>query len=107
MHMLLNKRRRWVLFAGLSGALAAQAAERALTSSWRLATRKDPPKDPAYADVDWKSALVWTAAAGSAVALARLVSRYGAGVAWKRATGTRPPRRKRRRRIHSMREAFI
>jgi hypothetical protein len=105
--MLLNKRRRWALVAGVSGALAAQAAERVLASSWRLATRKDPPKDPAYSDVDWKSAIIWTAAAGSAVALARLASRHGASVAWKRVTGTRPPRRRRRRHINSMREAFI
>jgi hypothetical protein len=105
--MLLTKRRRWALVAGVSGALAAQAAEHVLTSSWRLATRKDPPKDLAYSDVDWKSAVAWTMAAGSAVALARLVSRYGAGVAWKHATGKRPPRRKRRRRINSLREAFV
>ena len=105
--MLLNSRRRWALVAGLSGALAAEAAERMLASSWRLATRKDPPKDPAYVDVDWKSAVAWTVAAGSAVALARLVSRYGAGVAWTSVTGKRPPRRRRRRKIHSMREAFI
>ena len=105
--MLLNKRRRWALVAGLSGAVAAQAAEQVLTSSWRLATRKDPPRDPAYDDVDWQSAVIWTVAAGSAVALARLVSHSGAGVAWKRVTGKRPPRRKRRRQIHSMREAFI
>lgn len=105
--MLLNKRRRWAIAAGVSGALAAQAAEQVLTSSWRLATRRDPPADPAYSDVDWRSAVVWTVAAGSAVALARLVSRYGAGVAWQRVTGKRPPRRKRRRKIQSMREAFI
>ena len=105
--MLLNKRRRWALLAGVSGAIAAQAAEHVLTSSWRLATRKDPPQDPAYADVDWKSAVVWTVAAGSTVALARLASRYGAGVVWKRATGNRPPRRKRRRHVNSLREAFI
>ena len=105
--MLLNKRRRWALVAGVSGALAAQAAEHVLTSSWRLATRKDPPQDPAYADVDWKSAVIWTVAAGSTVALARLASRYGAGMAWKRVTGKRPPRRKRRRQINSLREAFI
>jgi len=105
--MLLNKRRRWALVAGVSGAIAAQAAEQVLTSSWRLATRRDPPDDPAYADVDWRSAVVWTVAAGSAVALARLVSRHGVGVAWMRVTGKRPPRRKQRRKIHSMREAFI
>lgn len=105
--MLLSKRRQWALVAGISGVLAEQAAERMLTSGWRLVTRTDPPKDPAYEDVDWKSAVIWTAAAGSAVAVARLVSRYGAGKAWTRATGKRPPRRKRRRQIHSLREAFI
>lgn len=105
--MRLDKRRRWAIVAGVSGIIAAQAAEQVLTTGWRLATRKDPPRDPAYEDVDWRSAVIWTAAAGSAVALARLVSRYGAGKAWKRVTGRRPPRRKRRREIHSMREAFI
>ncbi len=61
--MLLNKRRRWALVAGIAGAAGAQVAEHLITSSWRLAAKKEPPEDPTYDDVDWKSAILWTAAA--------------------------------------------
>jgi len=103
--MLLNKRRQWTLIAGVAGAAGAQLAEHLLTSSWRLAARKDPPDDPAYADVDWRSAVVWTVAAGAAGALTQMLARQGAAVVWKRVTGKRPPKPRRRKRVKSLWEA--
>jgi hypothetical protein len=105
--MILNKRRKWALLAGATGAAAAQLTQHLLVSSWRAGTHKDPPSDPAYDDVDWSSAVLWTIAAGATAALTRLVARHGATVVWKRFTGTKPPRPRRRKRIHSRREAFV
>ena len=105
--MLLTKRHKWALVAGAAGAAAAQITEHLLVSSWRLAASKDPPDDPDYDDVDWKSAVAWTVAAAAATALTQLVARHGAGIAWKRLTGERPPRPRRRKRVSSPREAFI
>jgi len=103
--MFLNKRRRWALIAGVAGVAGAQLADHLLSSSWKLAAKKEPPDDPAYEDVPWTSAILWTTAAGAAAALSQLVARRGAGVAWKRLTGERPPQPRRRRRVRSRREA--
>jgi hypothetical protein len=90
--MFLNKRQRWAVVTGVAGAVGAQVAEQLLTSSWRLAARKDPPADPLDENVSWRSAIIWTVAAASAVALMQLATRHGAAVAWKRVTGKKPPR---------------
>ncbi len=96
-----------MIVSGLVGAAAARAAEYAMTAGWRVAARSDPPEDPSEDDVDWKSAVVWTVAAASAVALTELVAKQGAEVVWKRATGRRPPRGHRRKHIRSTREAML
>lgn len=56
-------------------ALAARAARAGAGSAYRLATRREPPKNPASRDTDWAEALAWAAFAGVAGALARLVTR--------------------------------
>ena len=105
--MLLKRRTQWMLLSGLTGAAAARLAEYAIDTGWRLVARSDPPEDPMNDDdVDWKSAIAWTVATASAVALAELVSRQGARAAWRRVTGRKPPRRKRRRHIRSARAAL-
>lgn len=104
--MLLKRRTQWMLLSGLTGAAAARLAEYAVTTGWRLSTRADPPGDLGDDDVDWKSAVAWTLAAGSAVALSELVARQGLQAVWRRATGHKPPRRRRRKRIRSARAAL-
>lgn len=104
---MLNKRQTWAVVAGVTGIAAAQVAEHLMTSSWRLAARRDPPRDPAYEDVDWRSAVLWTVSAGALAALTQMVARRGAGAAWKRVTGQKPPRPRRRKHIRSMRAALV
>lgn len=104
--MLLKRRTQWMLLSGLTGAAAARLAEYAITTGWRLTARSDPPEDPADDDVDWKSAAIWTVAAASAVGLSELVARRGAQAMWRRATGRKPPRRRRRKHIRSARAAL-
>ena len=96
--MVFNKRRRWALVAGLAGVAGAQLAEQVLASSWRVVAKKDPRDEVARDNVDWKSAALWTAAAGAAAALSELIARRGAGIAWTRITGKKPPRHRRVRR---------
>ena len=104
--MLLKRRTQWMLLSGLTGAAAARLAEYAITTGWKLTARSDPPEDPIEEDVDWKSAIVWTVATASAVALSELVARQGAQAAWRRVTGRKPPRRRRRKHIRSARAAL-
>jgi hypothetical protein len=104
--MFPSRKQRWALMSGVAGIVGAQVAERLLTSSWRLAQRRDPPKDPTFDDVDWRSALLWTAAAGAAVSIVQLVARQGAAVAWHEVTGKRPPQPRKRPRVKSVRAAL-
>lgn len=104
---MLNKRQTWAMVAGVTGVAAAQIAEHLMASSWRLAARRDPPDDPAYEDVDWKSAALWTVSAGAVAALTQMVARRGTGAVWKRVTGRKPPRPRRRKRVRSARAALL
>lgn len=93
---MLDKRQRWFLMAGAASVIASQLAEQAVSHSWRMATRRDPPEDPLYKDVSWKTALGFAAALGAVVAMSEVLGRHAAAVAWKKATGRRPPQRHRR-----------
>jgi|KBSSwiStaDraftv2_1062776.scaffolds.fasta_scaffold1268842_1 hypothetical protein len=104
---MLSKRQTWAMVAGVTGVAAAQVTEHLMTSSWRLAARRDPPADPAYEDVDWKSAVLWTVSAGAVAALTQMMARRGAGAVWKRVTGQTPPRTRRRKRLRSARAAVF
>ncbi|HYC53163.1 MAG TPA: DUF4235 domain-containing protein [Gemmatimonadaceae bacterium] len=59
----MNSRQRWALMVTVSSILAAQLVEQVMTTSWRVATLKDPPDDPNYEDAQWGKVLLWTAAA--------------------------------------------
>ena len=98
--MLMTKRHKWMMMAGVASAVAAPLAERAVAAAWRSAAGEDPPIDVDGRDVNWARALAWTAASAVVVAIAQVVARRGAGVVWERLTGTRPPLpRQRRKRL--------
>ena len=90
--MILSKRQRWTLMAGVAGMLGVQLAEQLMASSWRFARRKDPPFDPEYQNESWKAALLWTAGIGALAGVSDLMARRGAALVWTRATGSKPPR---------------
>ena len=104
---MLNSKQRWALLVTASSVIAAQLVEYLMSSSWRAATLKEPPDDPNYQDAPWGRVLLWTAAMGAAAGMADIVSRRGAELAWRRVTGKKPPRPKRRPRITSRRQALI
>jgi hypothetical protein len=95
--MKLRKRQKWMLTAAAAGWIGARVTDAALAGTWRAATRKDPPDDPTHTDVGWRTALLWSAAAGAVVAVADVAARRGAAVAWRRVTGRKPPQPKHRR----------
>lgn len=95
--MRLTRRHEWMLVAGVASAVAAPLAERAVAALWRNAMKEEPPVDVDGGDIDWGRALAWTAASALVVALAQVVARRGAGMAWAHVTGTRPPLPRRRR----------
>jgi uncharacterized protein DUF4235 len=63
----------WTLFSLLAALVAATVAKKALHTSWRAATGKNPPENPADPDVDVWEAALWAAVSGTLVALARMM----------------------------------
>jgi hypothetical protein len=94
--MKITERHRWLIIAGLASFAAGQLATRASSTSWRLAAGNDPPEDPTDKDFDWTPALIFGAAAGAVTGIAVVLARGGTGAAWKRATGHKPPRPRKR-----------
>jgi hypothetical protein len=81
----------WTVFS-LGAALAAAAvAKKTLNTSWRAATGKNPPDNPADPDVDVWEAVLWAAFSGTFVALARMLAQRKAAGYYLKSKGELPP----------------
>lgn len=75
----------------LAAALGAAAlARKGLNSSWRAATGKNPPENPADPDVDIGEALLWAAVSGTLVAIVRMLASRRAASYYAKSTGKLP-----------------
>jgi hypothetical protein len=81
----------WTVFSLGSALLGAAVAKKALNTSWRAATGKQPPANPADPDVDLWEAVAWAAASGTFVAIARMLASRRAAHYYVRSTGHLPP----------------
>jgi hypothetical protein len=81
----------WGLFSLPAAVIAAAAARKALNASWRAATGKPPPANPASPDVDMREALAWATASGTIIAIARMLATRRAAHYYARSTGHLPP----------------
>ena len=81
----------WGAFSLVAALLAATAARKALNLSWKAATGKPPPDNPASPDVDMREALTWAAVSGTIVAVARMLATRRAAQYYARSTGHLPP----------------
>lgn len=70
---------------------AAAVVKKGLNGSWRAATGKNPPANPADPDVDLKEALLWAAVSGTLIAVARMLATRGAAEYYAKSTGHLPP----------------
>ena len=86
-----NSSKIWSAFSLGSALLAAAAAQKVLTTSWRAATGKNPPANPADPDVDLWEAVLWAAVSGTIVGLARMLATRRAASYYTRSTGKLPP----------------
>lgn len=68
---------------------AAVATRKALKVLWKNAYGTEPPDTPTKAGVTWKDALLWAAAVGAAVGVARVIGQRGADVAAQRIAARR------------------
>lgn len=78
-------------FSLVAAVFAAAVAKKGLNTSWRAATGKNPPANPADPDVDFKEAVLWAAVSGTLIALARMLAARGAAGYYAKSTGHLPP----------------
>lgn len=81
----------WSVFALASSLGAAAVARKVLSGSWKASTGKQPPENPADPDVALREAVMWAAASGTFVALARMLAQRRAAHYYHRSTGHLPP----------------
>ena len=81
----------WTVFSLLSALVAAAAARKGLNTSWKVATGKKPPENPADPDVDIWEAVAWATISGVAIGVARMLAQRKAASYYTRTTGELPP----------------
>ena len=81
----------WSAFSLVAALGAAALAKKGLDTSWRAATGKQPPSNPADPDVDVWEAVAWAAASGTFVALAKMLAQRRAAGYYLKSTGQLPP----------------
>ena len=81
----------WSIFSLVAALLGATVARKSLTKAWQTATGKNPPANPADPDVDLWEAVLWAAASGTAVQLARMLATRKAANYYAKSTGHLPP----------------
>lgn len=81
----------WAVFSLVAALLAATVARKGLNATWKAATGKEPPANPADPEVDLSEALLWAAVSGTLVAVARMLATRRAADYYARSTGKLPP----------------
>ncbi len=89
--MASNSSKMWTVFSLAAALGAAALAKKTLNTSWRAATGKNPPANPADPDVDLWEAVAWAAVSGTAIAIARMLATRKAADYYAKSTGHLPP----------------
>jgi len=90
----VGRKRMWKLvsaFTGMLGGLLAQKLIKAVYKAMRKDTAPATPFDPNNPQFSWSDALLWAAAGGIGLGIAKVVSARLAALGWEAATGTQPP----------------
>lgn len=89
--MASDSSKLWTAFSLVSALVAAAAARKGLNTSWKVATGKKPPENPADPDVDIWEAVAWATISGVAIGVARMLAQRKAASYYARSTGHLPP----------------
>lgn len=81
----------WSIFSLGSALLGAAVAKKAVNTTWKAATGKEPPANPADPDVDLWEAVAWAVVSGTLIALARMLAARRAANYYVKSTGHLPP----------------
>ena len=66
--------------------LAARAVSAATSKAWAKRKATEPPVNPRQADVPWFQAILWAAAVGAAIGVARLLAKTAVEKTWEKRT---------------------
>lgn len=80
----------WSAFSLVAVLATAAVTKKALNTSWKAATGKTPPANPADPDVDVKEAVAWAAVSGALIGLARMAAARRAAGYYVKSTGKLP-----------------
>jgi hypothetical protein len=89
--MASDSSKLFTVFSLMSALAAAAAARQAINTSWKVATGKKPPENPADPDVDIWEAVAWATLSGVAIGVARMLAQRKAAAYYTRSTGHLPP----------------
>ena len=91
---MIGRERMWKLVSTITGMLGGLLARKFIRATYQ-AIRKDTapvtPFDPTNPGFSWPDALLWAAAAGIGLAIAKMMSARLTAIGWKAVTGTLPP----------------
>ena len=81
-------------FSRVAALGAAAVAKKALNTTWRATTGKNPPANPADPDVGMGEAVMWAALSGTLIGVARMLAARRAAGYYAKSTGHLPPQLK-------------
>ena len=91
---VIGRKRLWKLQSMITAILGAMIAKKLIRGAFRVVRKDKAPAavfDPTSAGFSWPDVVVWAAAAGVGLGVAKVVSARVAAIGWKVATGTLPP----------------
>ena len=83
--------RFYTAFSLVAALAAAAVAKKALNTSWRAATGKNPPANPADPDVSIGEAVMWATVSGTLIGVARMLAARRTAHYYAKSTGHLPP----------------
>ena len=90
----LGEKEKWLIVGSGAAALTGFGARKALEITWKAVTGKDAPENPEMRHVTWRDAIIWAAASGLVIGVARLVGQRIAAQSWVAIVGDDPPHKK-------------
>ena len=91
---VIGRKRMWQLETLVIGSLCAMIAQKFIKVVYGVARHdksRPTPFDPSYERFSWPNALLWAAAAGVGLGVAKVLGNRAAAAGWQFATGTPPP----------------
>lgn len=81
----------WTVMSLVAGLGAATLTRKVLNTSWKAATGKEPPANPADPDNAMAEAVAWAVVSGTMISLARMLAGRRAAGYYAKSTGHLPP----------------